>query len=155
MKTKHIIAHAIIVIAIVLVFVESAAAKVCEQHDFGSADHEYYIYSSGKTWDFIAEKNMSVEAIEVKSVLATQTEGTFYVQIEINGQSVTQWNEYVSSINYQPFIYSENVYFNVQQGDTITYRIWGNFSSNNLGAISGPNYVKFCGLDNLIISPDT
>jgi hypothetical protein len=155
MKTKHIIGHAIIVIAIVLVFVESAAAKVCEQHDFGSTDNQYYIYSSGKTWDFIAEKNMSVEAIEVKSVLATQTEGTFYVQIEINGQSVTQWNEYVSSTYYQPFIYSENVYFNVQQGDTITYRIWGNFYSNNLGAISGPNYVKFCGLDNLIISPDT
>ena len=135
------------------VFVTSGRAEICDQHDFGSAGTYSYVYASGKAWDFIAAHDMLVESIETQSVLATLKSGTFHIRIEVNNTIVSVMDQYVSNDMFAPYIQSDSVTINLQEGDKLTYRIYGNFFPSNDGAIQGPNYVRLCGTEGINLSP--
>jgi hypothetical protein len=133
------------------IFTNIAEAKTCDQYDFGSSSTAYYVYSSGRSWDFIANRSMLINSFEVKSVLATEKSGTFHMRIEINNVEIARWDQYVDTNIYQAYIHLNNILFNLKINDKITYHIWGSFYSSqyysNLGTIKGPNYL---GADTLI-----
>jgi len=147
MKGKGLIGTVVLVLAgLVLFAVSSAEAALCEQHDFGSASIQWYVYADGRTWEFTAENDMVVQNLEVKTVSirfpVPGVPGVYFaltVQIQINGTLVASW---VAENGTD--IHSETVYFNLNVGDTITYRIYGGTMSDPGGVISGPNYVKLC-----------
>ncbi|MCK4389834.1 MAG: chitobiase/beta-hexosaminidase C-terminal domain-containing protein [Desulfobacterales bacterium] len=129
---------------------EPAVGAMCEQHDFDELKGYYHIYSYGRSWDFNAENNMTVQTIEVRSVLASKSSGgTFHIQVKINGNVEAEWDQYVQDTTFKPYTHSANVNINLQAGDTITYHIYGGTFSDSVGGIYGDyeNYVKLCAYD--------
>lgn len=115
----------------------------CEQHDFGATNVYYYIYSSGRSWNFTAQSNMPVREVETKSNLASSAPVTFYIQVRINGVTVASWSQYVNHSQFIAYYHSADVAFDLVAGDTITYRISSNTGSPIAG-LRGINYVKLC-----------
>jgi PKD repeat protein len=113
----------------------------CEQHDFGVPGTQYYIYTDGRSWNFTADGDMAVRTVQVKSVLATSSGRTFYIQVRINGNTVASWSQYVNSTTYEAFYHSADVAFDMHTGDTITYHIR---VGSGVGGIAWMNYVKLC-----------
>ena len=127
-----------------LIFSQLEAAEVCEQHEFGETNTYYYVYSDGVSWDFTAENTMQVDTIEAKSVLATSSSRTFYIQIKVNDTIVASWDQTVNSSTFQPFTHTASVDLDLKAGDKITYFIYGGTLSSPVGGILGINYVKLC-----------
>lgn len=119
-------------------------AQISETHEFGETSVYYYVYSDGKTWDFTAENNMTVETIEIKSVLASSG-GTFHIQIRIEGNLVASWDQYVNSTTFHDYFHSKTVSVELHEGDEIEYKIYGGSFSTPVGGIRGINYVKLTG----------
>jgi hypothetical protein len=113
----------------------------CEQHDFGVQGTQYYIYPSGRSWNFTAESDMAVRSVQVKSVLATSSGHTFYIQVRINDSTVASWAQYVNNTTYTAFYHSKDVSFDMHTGDKITYHI---SIDSSVGGIAWMNYVKLC-----------
>jgi len=124
---------------------------LCQQYDFGHPSIEYYIYSSGRSWNFTAPYNLNVASIETSSRLAASTVGYFNVAVRINGNTVALWPITVASSYYQSYNRSTSTSVNVQKDDTVTYFISAVYSYGGVGAINYPNYVKLCGLPKLSI----
>ncbi|MFO7742596.1 MAG: S8 family serine peptidase [Anaerolineae bacterium] len=118
-------------------------APACEQHDFGMTNGYWYVYSSGKTWEFTARSDMAVREVEVKSVLASPG-GTFHILVKINGNTVASWDQYVNDTTFKAYYHSAEVSFDMNAGDSIVYHIYGGTFSNPVGGISGMNYIKLC-----------
>jgi len=116
----------------------------CEQHDFGSSQIQYYIYSDGRTWDFTASQNMTVTTIETLSRLAGSGTYTLTIEVLVNGNQKASWIQNVTT-TYTNYTHSQNVSLGLTSGDTITYKISGGTLGTPGGAITGPNYVKLCG----------
>jgi hypothetical protein len=127
-----------------LFFSLTEAAEICEQHEFGSENTYFYIYSDGKSWDFTAENTMKVDKIEAKSVLATSSNRTFHIQIKINDIIAASWDQTVNSSTFKPYIQTATVNLDLLAGDKITYFIYGGTFSTPVGGILGINYVKLC-----------
>lgn len=123
----------------------STIAQIIETHEFGSTSTQWYIYSSGKTWDFIVENNMSLQTIDVKSVLAVNGSGTFHIEVYIKGDMVANWDQYVNSTTYSAYYHSKQVNMVLYEGDEIQYKIYGGSFSTPVGGIMGINYVKLTG----------
>lgn len=123
--------------------VVTVALPTCEQHDFGTTNTTWYIYSSGKSWDFVAENQMSVTRVETKSVLATGRGVTFSIQVKINGTTVASWSQYVNDTHFKAYYHSADVSFALEPGDRITYFISANTGSPVAGLL-GVNYVRLC-----------
>lgn len=140
MKTKTLLLATIILLS------SSLTAQITETHEFGETNTYWYIYSSGKTWEFTAENNMLVQNIETKSVLASDG-GTFHIEISIQGNLVANWDQYVDDVQFKPYYHNKQVSYNLQQGDLIVYKIYGNSSVTPTGGILGINYVKLFGTD--------
>ena len=128
-------------------------AQTCETHAFGSTNAYYYIYASGKSWNFTAQNNMLVESIEAQSVLATISGGTFHIRIEVNGNVVSVMDQYVDTSLFQTYVTSDEVAVNLQAGDKITYRIYGYFSTYHEGGIMGVNQLVLCGTGGIRLTP--
>jgi hypothetical protein len=116
----------------------------CEQHDFGVSGTQYYIYSSGKTWNFTAQNTMTIESVETKSVLATARGLTFTIRVKINDVTIATWSQYVNNTTFQAYYHSANVSYQLNQGDKVTYFISAPAGSGE-AAIAWYNYVKLCG----------
>ena len=119
-------------------------AQIVETHEFGETNVYYYVYADGITWDFIAENNMTVETIDVKSVLASDG-GTFHIEIRVEGNLIANWDQYVSSTNFMDYLHTKSVSIALHAGDAIEYKIWGGTSSTPVGGIRGISYVKLTG----------
>ena len=142
-KKVNCITIAFILVSL-LIFSMPAAAEICEQHEFGDEITYYYVYSDGKSWDFTAKNTMKVDTIEAKSVLATDSMGTFHIQIKVNDIIVASWAQNVDNINFQPYTHTATVNLDLKAGDTITYFIYGGTFNTAVGGILGENYVKLC-----------
>jgi len=136
----------LLTITFILMITSSLQAQITETHEFGETNTYWYIYSSGKTWEFTAENNMFVQNIETKSVLASDG-GTFHIEISIQGNLVANWDQYVDDVQFTPYYHNKQVSYNLQQGDLIVYKIYGNSSVTPTGGILGINYVKLFGTD--------
>ncbi len=133
-----------LLISILLATASITWAGECEVHYFGETGTQYYIYSDGRSWDFDAENDLTVNKVEVGSRLASYG-GTFYIQVKINGSEVASWDQYVGSTTYQFYTHSADVDFNLNVNDTITYHIYGGTFSNPVGGIAdAENYVTLC-----------
>lgn len=119
------------------------ASASCEQYDFGSPVTQYYIYSDGRTWDFTADHDMTVATIETVSRLAGTGTYALTIKVLINGEQKASWSQSVTT-TYTNYTHSQDVIFDLNIGDTITYKISGGTLSKPGGAITGPNYVKLC-----------
>ena len=84
---------------------------------------------------------MAVRTVNVKSVLATGSSVTFYIQVRINGNTVASWSQYVNSTTYRDYYHSADVSLDMHAGDTITYRI---SVGSGVGGLLGVNYVQLC-----------
>lgn len=133
-------------IAMTLIFATPSSAEICEQHEFGSSFMQYYVYADGRTWTFDAENDLAVRYMEVKSVLGSYG-GTFYIEIKINETVMAEWDHYVNNPYFSSYKHTEKVTFDLQPGDTITYRIYGGTMGSSAGAITGTNYIKLCESD--------
>jgi hypothetical protein len=116
----------------------------CEQHDFGDPGTYYYIYSSGRSWDFSAQNNMTIETVEVKSNLATLRGITFHISVRVNGNTIANWDQYVSNSTFVSYYHSDNVSYPLNANDDVTYFISASAGSGE-AAIAWDNYVKLCG----------
>ena len=128
-------------------------AQTCETHTFGTTTAYDYVYTSGKAWDFTAQSNMLIEAVEAESYLAAVSSGTFHIRIEINNQVISVMDQYVDTNLFQPYVTSDTVTTNLQAGDKITYRIYGYFSTIYPGGIRGVNQLTLCGTPGVRLSP--
>ncbi len=138
----------IILLTTVIFMISTLQAQIVETHEFGETNTYYYIYSSGKTWEFTAENDMVVEAIETKSVLASAG-GTFHIEVRIQGNIVANWDQYVNDEQFTPYFHNKDVSYSLQQGNIIVYKIYGNSSTTPTGGILGINYVKLIGQDSV------
>lgn len=143
------------VVLVLMVSVIAVNAEVCDQYKFGIAGTpsiQMYIYADGESWNFTATKNLSVQTITVKSVLATASAGTFHIQIKHNNNVIVSRDQYVNSSTFKAYSQSANVSVNLKVGDTITYYIYGGTMSTSVGAILqggsiGVNQVRLCGTE--------
>ena len=142
MKTK------ILLLVTTILMISTLQAQIVETHEFGETNTYWYIYSSGKTWEFTAENNMVVQSIETKSVLAADG-GTFHIEIRIQDNLVANWDQYVNDVQFTPYFHNKQVSYTLQQGDLIVYKIYGNSSTTPTGGILGINYVKLTGVDSV------
>ncbi|NOY57385.1 MAG: T9SS type A sorting domain-containing protein [Calditrichaeota bacterium] len=136
-----------LIMIILFVLGSQVCAQIVETHEFGATNTYWYIYSSGKTWEFIAQNNMTVETIEVKSVLASTSGGTFHIEISIQNNLIANWDQYVNDAQFKPYFHTKYVRYSLAAGDKIVYKIYGNSSSTYTGGILGINYVKLIGQD--------
>jgi len=95
-------------------------AQIVEIHEFGETNVQHYIYSDGITWEFNAKNTMTVDTIEVKSVLASNG-GTFHIEISIRDSLIANWDQYVNDVQYKPYIHTKQVSYSLSEGDTIVY----------------------------------
>jgi hypothetical protein len=112
-----------------------------EIHEFGALNVQHYIYSDGKTWEFIAQNTMTVKTVEVKSVLASNR-GTFHIELSIQDSLIAKWDQYVVTVQYGPYFHTKQVSYSITEGDTIVYKIYGNSFWTPEGGLLGINYVK-------------
>ncbi|MCA9936863.1 MAG: fibronectin type III domain-containing protein [Anaerolineales bacterium] len=125
----------------------SAYPASCMMFPFGLSNTQLYVYSSGREWDFTAPRDMEVATYQASSWLATTSVGTFNVQLMVNGVGEDTWTHTVSSNQFQAYLHDADLSLSLQQGDTVTYRIYGGTASTAVGAISGTNFVKVCAED--------
>jgi hypothetical protein len=134
------------IISILFVIMSQASAQTVEIHEFGAVNIQYYIYSDGKAFEFIAQNSITIDTVEVKSVLASNIPATFHIEISIRDSVIARWDHFVNRIsNYLPYYHTEQVSFSQQQGDTIVYKIYGNSFWSPEGGLSGISYVKLMG----------
>ncbi len=119
-------------------------AQIVETHEFGEENVYFWVYSDGKTWVFTAENNMTVETIDIKSVLASEG-GTFHIEIRIEGNLVANWDQYVNSTTFADYFHTKQLSQALHVGDEIEYKIWGGSISTPVGGIRGISYVKLTG----------
>jgi len=144
-------------VLISIFFVTQVNAETCQQYWFGSAGVKVYVYDDYRAWDFTVEDDLTVNFIEVQSVIRSASMivgGDFgYVihKIEIlhNGVLIDRWDAETSPIE-APQIHQADVSpFEIKSGDTLTYRIGGGAPAFvphvSFCYITGPNYVKLCG----------
>ncbi len=117
-------------------------AQMVETHEFGTLNTQYYIYSDGRVWKFAAQNTMDVKYVEVKSVLASASRGTFHIEISIRNNLIAKWDQLVLTTTYLPYIHTKEVTYSLAQGDTIYYKIYGNQFWTAEGGLLGINYVK-------------
>jgi hypothetical protein len=135
------------IVSILFVFVSKVFAQpIVEIHEFGAANTQYFIYSSGKTFDFAAENTMAVNTVEVKSWLASDIQANFHIELRIQDSLIAKWDQFVNRVlTYMPYYHTKQVSYSLSQGDTIVYKIYGNGGYRE-GGLLGPNYVKLTGL---------
>jgi len=143
---------------ILLLVVGDAVAQTVETHEFGETNVQWYIYSSGKTWEFEADNTMTVETVEVKSVLASNGY-RLYIEVSIEDDVIAEWDQYINDVHYQAYYHSKQVSYSLSAGDKIVYKIYGYGSP--AGGILGINYIRLTGVTggggeaNIAVSPDT
>ncbi len=128
--------------SILFVIGSQVFAQIEEIHEFGATNTQHYIYSDGKTWEFIAQNTMTVKTVEVKSVLASNSKGTFHIELSIQDSLIAKWDQYVVTAQYLPYYHTKQVAYSLTQGDTIVYKIYGNLFYTPEGRLLGINYVK-------------
>jgi|GEM_PF-3490573 len=127
------------------VLVSPAFAQIVEIHEFGATNTQYFIYSSGATFDFIAKNTMTVDTVEVKSWLATDKRATFHIELSIQDSLIAKWDQYIDRVlTYTEYYHTKQVSHSLRQGDTIVYEISGTGGSP-AGGLRGVNYVKLTG----------
>ncbi len=86
-RINQIVSRCFFVLSILFLLHSSSwsayASDVCEEHSFGDTSVQWYVYPDGKSWNFEAEKSISVKEIRVVSVLASNG-GTFNIQVDIS-----------------------------------------------------------------------
>ena len=138
---KHIISFSMIFMFLIG---SQVFAQIVEIHEFGETNVQHYIYSDGITWEFNAKNTMTVDTIEVKSVLASNG-GTFHIEISIRDSLIANWDQYVNDVQYKPYIHTKQVSYSLSEGDTIVYKIYGNQFWTPEGGLLGINHVKLIG----------
>ncbi len=113
--------------------------QIVEVHEFGATNTQWFIYPEGITFEFKAQNTMTVETVEVKSVLASP-EGTFHIEISIEDSLIAKWDQYVKDLTYKPYVHTKQVLYSLSEGDTIVYKIYG--AGSPAGGLLGINYVK-------------
>ena len=116
----------------------------CEQHDFGVSGTQYYVYSSGRTWNFTAQNTMTLESVETSSRLATTRGLTFTIRVKINDSTIASWSQYVNNTTYASYYHDADLTYTLNAGDKVTYFISAPAGSGE-AAIAWYNYVKLCG----------
>lgn len=116
---------------------------VCEQHEFGASNIQYFIYSDGESWDFTALNTMNVSALRIQSRLGGSGGYDFSIQIKLNDTIIEEWTQPVTSL-YTNYIHDAVVDISLNAGDKITYHISGGTLGTPGGAITGPNYIRLC-----------
>ena len=118
--------------------------QTSEIHKFGAENVENYIYSSGKTWEFTAQKTMFVNTIEVKSVLASDG-GTIHIELSIQDSLIAKWDHYVNKTKYKPYLHIQKIKYSIKRGNKIVYKIYGNSFRTPSAGLLGINYIKLKG----------
>ena len=122
-----------------------AFAQIVEMHEFGATNTQYFIYSSGTTFDFVAENTMRVNTVETKSWLATNIQANFHIELTIQDSLIGKWDQFVDRVTlYQEYFHTKQLSYSLTQGDTIVYKIYGNHGYAE-GGLRGVNYVKLTG----------
>ena len=99
-------------------------SQIVETHEFGSPSSTWWIYPSGKTWEFAAQNDMVIQTIDVKSVLeAYNNGGTFHISVYIEGSLKASWDQNVSNTTPSEYYHSKEVNLTLLQGDSIQYKI--------------------------------
>ena len=130
------------ILSIWLVITSQGFAQLTEVHEFGTLNTQWYIYSDGRTWKFLAQNSMIVKYVEVKSVLASATRGTFHIELRIKDSLIGKWDQYVLTTTYLPYYHTNKVTYPLIKNDTIYYKIYGNLFWTPEGGLLGINYVK-------------
>ena len=120
-------------------------SQIVELHEFGEPNVQWYIYSSGKAWEFEAKNSMNIETIEVKSVLASTRNTNVNIEIYIKDDLVAKWTQNLNNSQYEAYYNNADVRFQMQRGDKIVYKIYGGTSSTYYAGILGVNYLKLTG----------
>jgi len=127
-------------------FSSQLLSQIVDTHEFGSPSSTWWIYPSGKTWEFAAQNDMVIQTIDVKSVLeAYNNGGTFHISVYIEGSLIASWDQNVSNTTPSEYYHSKEVNLTLLQGDSIQYKISGGTYSTPVGGISGINYIKLTG----------
>jgi uncharacterized repeat protein (TIGR02543 family) len=121
--------------------------NIGETHEFGTTSSVWYIYSDGKSFDFIAEKNMQVKTVEVKTWLATNIRAIFHIEVIVSNAMVAKWDQPVNmDTTFKEYINSIETSFSLKPGDKIIVKINGNSFWDPEGGLRGVNYVRFLGV---------
>ena len=145
-------------IIVILFITKSAAfADICEKHTFAETQAgvtEYYFYSYGRTWDFTAENNLSLNSVTLHVLLAGPGNYQAHIQIKINDEVVASWDQNITT-TYAYFTLTDDINGNLRTGDTISFFIYGGSSSTPGGAIQdGDNYLEICGEEGIQLGSD-
>ena len=134
-----------LIMSILFVLVSPAFAQIVEIHEFGATNTQYFIYSSGKTFEFVAKNTMTVGTVEVKSWLATDKRATFHIELSIQDSLIAEWDQFINrDLTYKEYYHTKQVSCSLTQGDKIVYKISGTGGSP-AGGLRGVNYVKLTG----------
>jgi hypothetical protein len=140
---KNIISQILGVLSLVAL---PAFGQIVETHEFGTLNTQYYIYSDGKEFSFVAQNTMAVNTVDVKSVLASNIPATFHIEVRIEDSLIAKWDQVVNRISqYAPYYHTKKVAYSLRLGDTIVYKIYGNSFWTPEGGLLGINYVKLTG----------
>jgi hypothetical protein len=131
--------------SLLCVLVSPAFAQIVEIHEFGATNTQYFIYSSGKTFEFVAKNTMTVKTVEVKSWLASDLQATFHIELSIQDSLIAKWDQFINrDVTYKEYYHTKQVSCSLTQGDTIVYKIYGD-PGYRTGGLRGVNYVKLTG----------
>ena len=131
--------------SLLCVLVSPAFAQIVEIHEFGATNTQYFIYSSGQKFEFVAKNTMTLDSIEVKSWLATDKRATFHIELSIQDSLIAKWDQYIDRVlTYTEYYHRKQLTYSLRQGDKIVYEITGTGGSP-AGGLRGVNYVKLMG----------
>lgn len=117
---------------------------ICETHDFGTPGVSLQVLVSGSFDYFVAENNMLIETVEVKSMLKSTFPTYVYVAVGINGDQLANRTHSVVGNVFTPYYINRTVANELHEGDQIYYYI-SKAVGDPAAWIGWANYVKFCG----------